>query len=103
MYVYIRTESNLFSVGHYTPTGEFYAESDFNSKEQAAARVAYLNGGGKEKKQMIILLEEFYGMYDLKYEKGDRVVYDRETESGYHIIVGHGQENVIPKSKAMKV
>jgi hypothetical protein len=45
MYVYIQTEPLLWTVGHYCPTGEFIAESDWGSKDQAAKRTHYLNGG----------------------------------------------------------
>jgi hypothetical protein len=45
MYVYIRSEPNLWTVGHYTPDGKWVAESDYDSREAAAARVHYLNGG----------------------------------------------------------
>ena len=48
-YVYIQTEKHefggLWTVGFYNPEGEFYPESDHNSKEEAAQRVHYLNGG----------------------------------------------------------
>lgn len=44
MYVYIKTEANLWTVGFYTPDGKWEAESDHSSKEEAAARVHYLNG-----------------------------------------------------------
>lgn len=44
MYVYIRTEPNLWTVGFYNPDGTFEPESDYNSAEEAANRVAYLNG-----------------------------------------------------------
>jgi hypothetical protein len=45
MYVYIQTEPGLFTVGHYTPKGEFYPESEWATRAQAARRVNYLNGG----------------------------------------------------------
>jgi len=50
MYVYRMTEGpsaggpGLWTVGFYTPTGEWEPESDHDSKREAAARVAYLNG-----------------------------------------------------------
>jgi hypothetical protein len=44
MYVYIKTESNLWAVGFYQPGGKWYAESDHNNPEDAAQRVNYLNG-----------------------------------------------------------
>lgn len=51
-YVYIQTERNpaLYTVGFYKPDifnggYKFEAESDHDTKEAAAARVHYLNGG----------------------------------------------------------
>lgn len=38
-------EHDLFTVGFYTPGGKFEAESDHTTREAAAARVNYLNGG----------------------------------------------------------
>jgi hypothetical protein len=38
-------EHNLFTVGFYTAAGKWEPESDFNTREQAAERVHYLNGG----------------------------------------------------------
>lgn len=45
MYVYIKPEPNLWTVGHYAPDGKFIPESDHDTKEKAAERVHYLNGG----------------------------------------------------------
>ena len=46
MYVYIRTEPQLWTVGHYVPgTDKFIPESDHSSPDEAAKRVHYLNGG----------------------------------------------------------
>ena len=49
MYVYILSENEscglLYDVGFYDPTGKFYTESRYTAKEEAAARVHYLNGG----------------------------------------------------------
>jgi len=44
MYVYIRSEPGLWTVGFYSPDGEWHPESDHESIEEAAARVAWLNG-----------------------------------------------------------
>jgi hypothetical protein len=44
MYVYIRSEPGLYTVGFYRPDGKWEAESDHAAREEAAARVAYLNG-----------------------------------------------------------
>lgn len=48
MYVYIRTETGLWTVGHYDPAGKFIPESDHTSTEAAARRVMKLNGGTDE-------------------------------------------------------
>ena len=45
MYVYIRSETNLWTVGFYNPDGKWVPESDWESTEKAAERVHYLNGG----------------------------------------------------------
>lgn len=41
----------LYTVGFYDPEGEFHPDSDHESRDSAAARVHYLNGGitAKEK------------------------------------------------------
>lgn len=44
-YVYIQSEPQLWTVGFYKPNGEWESDSDHSSKEDAAARVHYLNGG----------------------------------------------------------
>lgn len=44
MYVYIRSEPGLFTVGHYDPAGNWYPESDHRNSEDAASRVSFLNG-----------------------------------------------------------
>lgn len=44
-YVYVKTEPGLWTVGHYHPAGDWQSESDHGSKDEAAARVHYLNGG----------------------------------------------------------
>lgn len=45
MYVYIKGELGLWTVGFYNPDGTFIPEGDYASVEGAAARVSYLNGG----------------------------------------------------------
>lgn len=52
-YVYIKSERaghqgaehDLFTVGHYEPSGKFHPESDHMEEAKAAARVRWLNGG----------------------------------------------------------
>ncbi|GAI69606.1 unnamed protein product [marine sediment metagenome] len=53
-YVYIRTEPGVWTVGFYEPHGEWVAESDHSSKEDAAARVHYLNGGNEPENPYIL-------------------------------------------------
>ena len=45
MYVYIKSEPGLWTVGFYRPDGKWMPESDHESEEKAAERVHYLNGG----------------------------------------------------------
>lgn len=45
MYVYIKTEANLWTVGFYSPDGEWHVDSDHDERESAAQRVHYLNSG----------------------------------------------------------
>lgn len=53
MYVYIHSETNidtgmwLYTVGFYDPKGEWIPESDQETREKAAERCHYLNGGDK--------------------------------------------------------
>lgn len=47
-YVYIKSEPGLWTVGFYGPDGKWNPESDYNSSEEAAKRVAWLNGQRKE-------------------------------------------------------
>lgn len=45
MYVFIRTASDQWESGFYDPEGAWYAESEHDTKEDAAWRVHFLNGG----------------------------------------------------------
>ncbi|MFP3915613.1 MAG: hypothetical protein ACLFWM_12110, partial [Actinomycetota bacterium] len=51
MYVYVKSEPGLWITGHYKPDGEWEPEKDCESKEEAAERVAWLNGGGSQKER----------------------------------------------------
>ena len=44
-YVYLSFESGLWTVGFYRPDGKWEPESDHSSWDEAAKRVAWLNGG----------------------------------------------------------
>ena len=49
-YVYIESEhhaeGSLYTVGFYDPKGKWQPESDHDNRQDAADRVAYLNGSG---------------------------------------------------------
>ena len=45
MWVYIKSETGLWTVGFYSPDGAWHSESDWDDKTAAARRVHYLNGG----------------------------------------------------------
>ena len=53
MYVYIKSEPLLFTVGFYTPEGHWEPESDHRTREDAANRVAWLNGQNQPLPQSI--------------------------------------------------
>lgn len=53
MYVYIRSEPGLWTVGFYCPKGKWHPESDHNSRVDAAKRVALLNGIDTSTNQII--------------------------------------------------
>jgi hypothetical protein len=44
-YVYIKSEPHLWTVGFYDPEGIWHPDSDKPSKDEAANRVRFLNGG----------------------------------------------------------
>lgn len=48
MYVYIKSEPQLYTVGFYDPAGQWHAESDWPSAVQASERVHWLNGGASK-------------------------------------------------------
>ena len=45
MWVYIKSETGLYTVGFYKPDGEWVSESDHDYQSDAVDRVNYLNGG----------------------------------------------------------
>ena len=44
MYVYVRSEPALWTVGFYRSDGTWEPESDYTDREEAAKRTAWLNG-----------------------------------------------------------
>ena len=51
MYVYDKTEENLWTVGFYEPGGKWHAVGDYDKESDAAERVHYLNGGQYKKEE----------------------------------------------------
>jgi len=51
MWVYINSEPELWTVGFYSPDGKWHPDSDWGTREEAAARAHYLNGGGSMSKE----------------------------------------------------
>lgn len=47
MWVYLLSEPGLFTVGFFDPNGKWHPDNDYNNREDAADRVAYLNGSKK--------------------------------------------------------
>lgn len=45
MYVYVESEPGLWTVGFYDPAGAWHGDSDHATRDAAAERVHYLNGG----------------------------------------------------------
>ena len=63
MYVYKRSEPQLYTVGYYDPEGNWNPESDHSERAAAAARVAYLNGAGAVRQVLDQALNEGDGSY----------------------------------------
>ena len=75
MYVYIESEPNVWTTGHYHPLNhKWIPESDYNSEEEAAARCHWLNGGNTPWNMMIEVME------DIKRGEGEPEEEDDEGE-----------------------
>lgn len=48
MWVYKPLDGGKWVVGFYQPDGTWMADGEFDTRDQAAARVNYLNGGSKD-------------------------------------------------------
>jgi len=44
MWVYLVSEPGLYTVGFYSPDGEWHPDTDWPSRNEAANRVSFLNG-----------------------------------------------------------
>lgn len=54
MYVYVRSEPSLWTVGFYAPDGKWEPESDHASSDEAARRVMWLNGSGRPDADLMV-------------------------------------------------
>jgi hypothetical protein len=86
-WVYVRSESRLWTVGFYSPDGEWHTDSDHGSREEATQRVHYLNGGSKpELLNFAKLISDFFtddGAGHAKYLKkqADNVIRKAEESA----------------------
>lgn len=62
MYVYIKSEPQLWTTGFYAPDGKWQPDEDFDQKEEAAKRVAWLNGSQQQGRDYY---EQFQKVNDL--------------------------------------
>lgn len=49
IWVYVRSEPGLYTVGFYDPQGKWHPDSDYNDSNQAAKRVHYFERDGTYK------------------------------------------------------
>jgi len=69
-WVYIQSEPSLWTVGFYSPDGRWQPDSDHSSREEAAERVHYLNGGHIQKQEPEGMYAEYLHRYfPEKYEQ----------------------------------
>lgn len=52
MWVYLNSESGLWTTGFYSPDEQWHPDRDFDDKEEAAKRVAWLNGSPELPKEL---------------------------------------------------
>ena len=71
MYIYTQSEPQLFTVGHYSD-GKWHAESDHRNAEDAARRVAWLNGSREPRVRLEIGKEPRMPMEALRREVDKR-------------------------------
>lgn len=64
MFVYLRSEPGLYTVGHYSPGGAWHPESDHSSRDDAAKRCAWLNGA--DAREALRTLMDYVGGWDEK-------------------------------------
>lgn len=66
MYVYIQSEKYLWTVGFYDPAGLWHTDSDHDSREAAAERVHWLNGGTDELRAKVKSIENHLSLVSMQ-------------------------------------
>lgn len=84
MYVYIQTESQLWTVGFYAPDGEWHSDSDHSSKESAAKRVHYLNGEKRNQSEFIQVINYLINTSQVTHVKME----DKDTAVFFLAVMG---------------
>jgi len=80
MYVYKRTEPMLWTVGWEDSEGRWHSESDHDSSEEAAGRVAFLNGNSSDK-AILNKLDTIIGLLgEIKSDKAQQFMVDLYKE-----------------------
>lgn len=70
-YVYIESElHSLWTVGFYSPSGEWQPESDHGSPEDAADRAAYLNGSTDKLRPVVNEVAAMLARFDTPSDAG---------------------------------
>jgi hypothetical protein len=98
MWIYICSERSscysLYTVGFYNPKGEWQSESDYGTKEEAAARVHYLNGG-KDEKNVPEWLSQALNEGDGTYNPQNGVRYRMDYHGELTILNGFTNDEII--------
>lgn len=68
MYVFIKTEPGLFTVGHYDPENIFVPNSDHSDQKEAEAKVHYLNGGTEPKPKKKEGVREYHVVWEIQLD-----------------------------------
>lgn len=88
MYVYIKSEPQLWTVGFYDPAGKWESESDHDSKDDAAKRVSFLNGNKTaDSKNSLEILDMIIADCETDVKEFDRKPFTGKTVGELHGIL----------------
>ena len=83
MYYYKKSEPGLYTVGTNNEKGQWESESDHESRDEAAKRVAFLNGGSNDSD-----MEEWRKEFNKwKSEKNQHEVKHYQVNGTYRIVI----------------